>query len=249
MSSAHIKTNLEENEVQHLIEIRGIGKDYQDGETKVQAIKEMDFFIDDGEFVAIMGQSGSGKSTLLSILGGLNRPSRGNVLLDTLDVYGLTSEQRADLRSEYIGVIFQSFQLIPYLTVLENVKMPMAITGRKGKEQDKMAREVLEKVGLANKADRLPDQLSGGEQERVAIARAIVNKPPILLADEPTGSLDSKTADEILNLLKELNDEGQTIIMVTHNPGQTIIMVTHNPDACRDTTRTIQVKDGSCYTH
>jgi putative ABC transport system ATP-binding protein len=238
MSSAHIKTNLEENEVQHLIEIRGIGKDYQDGETKVQAIKEMDFFIDDGEFVAIMGQSGSGKSTLLSILGGLNRPSRGNVLLDTLDVYGLTSEQRADLRSEYIGVIFQSFQLIPYLTVLENVKMPMAITGRKGKEQDKMAREVLEKVGLANKADRLPDQLSGGEQERVAIARAIVNKPPILLADEPTGSLDSKTADEILNLLKELNDEGQTIIMVTHNP-----------DACRDTTRTIQVKDGSCYTN
>ena len=238
MSSAHIKTNLEENEVQHLIEIRGIGKDYQDGETKVQAIKEMDFFIDDGEFVAIMGQSGSGKSTLLSILGGLNRPSRGNVLLDTLDVYDLTSEQRADLRSEYIGVIFQSFQLIPYLTVLENVKMPMAITGRKGKEQDKMAREVLEKVGLANKADRLPDQLSGGEQERVAIARAIVNKPPILLADEPTGSLDSKTADEILNLLKELNDEGQTIIMVTHNP-----------DACRDTTRTIQVKDGSCYTH
>ena len=238
MRSAHIKTNLEENEVQHLIEIRGIGKDYQDGETKVQAIKEMDFFIDDGEFVAIMGQSGSGKSTLLSILGGLNRPSRGNVLLDTLDVYGLTSEQRADLRSEYIGVIFQSFQLIPYLTVLENVKMPMAITGRKGKEQDKMAREVLEKVGLANKADRLPDQLSGGEQERVAIARAIVNKPPILLADEPTGSLDSKTADEILNLLKELNDEGQTIIMVTHNP-----------DACRDTTRTIQVKDGSCYTH
>jgi len=238
MSSAHIKTNLEENEVQHLIEIRGIGKDYQDGETKVQAIKEMDFFIDDGEFVAIMGQSGSGKSTLLSILGGLNRPSRGKVLLDTLDVYDLSSEQLADLRSEYIGVIFQSFQLIPYLTVLENVKMPMAITGRKGKEQDKMAREVLEKVGLANKADRLPDQLSGGEQERVAIARAIVNKPPILLADEPTGSLDSKTADEILNLLKELNDEGQTIIMVTHNP-----------DACRDTTRTIQVKDGSCYTH
>ena len=238
MSSANVKTNPTEPEVQHLIEIRGIGKDYQDGEAKVQAIKEMDFFIADGEFVAIMGQSGSGKSTLLSILGGLNRPTRGKVLLDSLDVYDLTSEQRADLRSEYIGVIFQSFQLIPYLTVLENVKMPMAITGRKGKEQDKMAREVLEKVGLANKADRLPDQLSGGEQERVAIARAIVNKPPILLADEPTGSLDTKTADEILNLLKELNDEGQTIIMVTHNP-----------DACRDTTRTIQVKDGSCYTH
>jgi putative ABC transport system ATP-binding protein len=238
MNTLNENKNPAEQEIQHLIEIHGIGKDYQDGETKVEAIKQMDFHIDDGEFVAIMGQSGSGKSTLLSILGGLNHPSRGKVLLDTLDVYELSSEQRADLRSEYIGVIFQSFQLIPYLTVLENVKLPMAITGRKGKKQEKMARDVLAKVGLANKADRLPDQLSGGEQERVAIARAIVNKPPILLADEPTGSLDSKTADEILNLLKELNEEGQTIIMVTHNP-----------DACKDTTRTIHVKDGSCYTN
>ncbi len=238
MNNVNENTNPVEHEVQHLIEIHGVGKDYQDGETTVQAIKEMDFYIDDGEFVAIMGQSGSGKSTLLSILGGLNHPSRGKVLLDTLDIYKLSSEQRADLRSEYIGVIFQSFQLIPYLTVLENVKLPMAITGKKGKKQEKMARNVLAKVGLANKANRLPDQLSGGEQERVAIARAIVNKPPILLADEPTGSLDSNTADEILNLLKELNEEGQTIIMVTHNP-----------DACKDTTRTIHVKDGSCYEH
>ena len=238
MNTINENVNPAEHEVQHLIEILGIGKDYQDGETNVQAIKQMDFYIDDGEFVAIMGQSGSGKSTLLSILGGLNHPSRGQVLLDSLDIYKLSSEQRADLRSEYIGVIFQSFQLIPYLTVLENVKLPMAITGTKSKKQDKMARDVLERVGLANKADRLPDQLSGGEQERVAIARAIVNKPPILLADEPTGSLDSNTADEILNLLKELNDEGQTIIMVTHNP-----------DACKDTTRTIHVKDGSCYAH
>jgi len=238
MNNVNENTNPTEHEVQHLIEIHGVGKDYQDGETAVQAIKEMDFYIDDGEFVAIMGQSGSGKSTLLSILGGLNHPSRGKVLLDTLDIYKLSSEQRADLRSEYIGVIFQSFQLIPYLTVLENVKLPMAITGQKGKKQDKMARNVLDKVGLANKANRLPDQLSGGEQERVAIARAIVNKPPILLADEPTGSLDSKTADEIMSLLKELNSEGQTIIMVTHNP-----------EACKHTSRTIQVKDGSCYEH
>ena len=221
--------------VQHLIEIQGIGKDYQSGETTVEAIKQMDFFIDDGEFVSIMGQSGSGKSTLLSILGGLNHPTRGRILLDSLDVYRLTSEQRADLRSEYIGVIFQSFQLIPYLTVLENVKLPMAITGKKARQQDKMARDVLKRVGLANKADRLPDQLSGGEQERVAIARAIVNRPPILLADEPTGSLDSKTAAEIMNLLRELNREGQTIIMVTHNP-----------EACKYSSRTILVKDGSC---
>ena len=224
-----------ESNIQHLIEIQNIGKNYQDGETTVQAIKQMDFYIDDGEFVSIMGQSGSGKSTLLSILGGLNHPTRGRILLDSLDIYKLSSEQRADLRSEYIGVIFQSFQLIPYLTVLENVKLPMAITGRKAKEQDKMARDVLARVGLTNKADRLPDQLSGGEQERVAIARAIVNKPPILLADEPTGNLDSTTADEIMNLLKELNAEGQTIIMVTHNP-----------EACKHTARTIQVKDGSC---
>ena len=238
MNNVKQNTNSREQEVQHLIEIRGIGKDYQDGETKVQAIKQMDFYIDDGEFVAIMGQSGSGKSTLLSILGGLNHPTRGKALLDTLDIYELSSEQRADLRSEYIGVIFQSFQLIPYLTVLENVKLPMAITGKKSREQDKMARDVLARVGLTNKADRLPDQLSGGEQERVAIARAIVNKPPILLEDEPTGSLDSKTADEIMDLLKELNSEGQTIIMVTHNP-----------EACKHTSRTIQVKDGSCYEH
>ena len=222
--------------VQHLIEIQAIGKDYQSGEATVEAITQMDFFIDDGEFVSIMGQSGSGKSTLLSILGGLNHPTRGRILLDSLDVYKLTSEQRADLRSEYIGVIFQSFQLIPYLTVLENVKLPMAITGKKARQQDKMARDVLERVGLANKADRLPDQLSGGEQERVAIARAIVNRPPILLADEPTGSLDSKTAEEIMNLLVELNREGQTIIMVTHNP-----------EACKYSSRTILVKDGSCF--
>ena len=224
-----------EPDVQHLIEVRQVGKDYQSGESTVQAIKEMSLYIDDGEFVSIMGQSGSGKSTLLSILGGLNHPTRGRMLLDSLDIYELSSEQRADLRSEYIGVIFQSFQRIPYLTVLENVKLPMSITGRKAKEQDKMARDVLARVGLTNKADRLPDQLSGGEQERVAIARAIVNKPPILLADEPTGNLDSTTADEIMNLLKELNAEGQTIIMVTHNP-----------EACKHTARTIQVKDGSC---
>jgi putative ABC transport system ATP-binding protein len=225
----------QENSVKHLIEVRDIGKDYTSGDSTVQAIDHMAFFIDDGEFVSIMGQSGSGKSTLLSVLGGLNRPSRGRVLIDTLDLYNLTSEQRADFRSEYIGIIFQSFQLIPYLTVRENVKLPMAIAGVKSKQQEELASAVLEKVGLANKADRLPDQLSGGEQERVALARAIVNNPPILLADEPTGSLDSATADEIMTLLKKLNNEGQTIIMVTHNP-----------EACRYASRVITVKDGSC---
>ncbi|PKN16994.1 MAG: ABC transporter ATP-binding protein [Deltaproteobacteria bacterium HGW-Deltaproteobacteria-6] len=220
----------------HLIEIRGIGKNYQAGDTLVHAIREMNFYVDDGEFVGIMGQSGSGKSTLLSVIGGLNHPTKGSVCVDTLDVYGLTSEQRADFRSEYLGIVFQSFQLIPYLTVVENVKLPMAVTGIKDKEQQKRALQILERVGLENKARRLPDQLSGGEQERVAIARALVNQPPILLADEPTGNLDTETAESVMALLTALNDEGQTIIMVTHNPGVT-----------RFASRTIHVKDGLVF--
>jgi putative ABC transport system ATP-binding protein len=220
----------------HLIEVRGVGKDYQSGDTVVNAIKNMDLFIDDGEFVSIIGQSGSGKSTLLSILGGLNHPSRGQLLVDTLDIYDLSSEQRADFRSEYVGVIFQSFQLISYLTVLENVKLPMAITGMKAAQKKEMAMDVLTRVGLDTKTDRLPDQLSGGEQERVAIARSIVNNPPILLADEPTGNLDSKTTEEVMDVLRQLN-----------NNGQTVIMVTHNTDICRYSSRTIKVKDGECF--
>lgn len=219
----------------HLIEIQGLGRDYLTGDTTVSAIKEMSFFIDDGEFVSIVGQSGAGKSTLLAALGGLNRPTRGNVWVDTLDLYGLTSEQRADFRSEYVGFVFQSFQLIPYLTAVENVKIPLSIAGVKMDIQAEMATEALEKVGLQDKKDRLPDQLSGGEQERVAIARAIVNKPPIVLADEPTGNLDSKTAEDVIGLLKQLNREGQTVIMVTHNK-----------KLCQHTHRTVHVRDGLC---
>ena len=226
-------------DVQHLIEIRAISKEYLCGDSIVPAIREMAFHVDDGEFITIMGQSGSGKSTLLSILGGLNHPSSGQIVVDGLDLYNLSSEQRADFRSEYIGIIFQSFQLIPYLTVIENVKLPMAITGIKARKQDAMALSVLERVGLVNKKDRLPDQLSGGEQERVAIARAIVNQPPILLADEPTGNLDSQTADEIMGLLTDLN----------RDQGLTIIMVTHNPDNCGLSQRTIRVQDGLCTVH
>lgn len=217
----------------HFIEVHDMGKQYGSGETVVQAVSFMDFCIDDGEFLSIMGQSGSGKSTLMSIIGGLNRPTKGTVYVDTLDIYGLSSEQRADFRSEYLGIIFQSFQLIPYLTVLENVKLPMAITGVRSADQKARALKILERVGLGDKVNRLPDQLSGGEQERVAVARAIVNNPPILLADEPTGNLDSETAEDIMGLLKSLNEEGKTVIMVTHNP-----------DMCRYAGRTIHVKDG-----
>ena len=223
-------------QVNHLIEIQGLKKTYQSGDTKVDAIKHMDFFIDDEEFIAIMGQSGSGKSTLLSIMGALNHPTQGKVLVDSLDLYSLSGEQRADFRSEYIGFIFQSFQLIPYLTVLENVKLPMAVTGQKKKIKNQMALEVIQRVGLETKAHRLPDQLSGGEQERVAIARALVNKPPIILADEPTGNLDSNTANEIMMLLKSLNDEGHTIIVVTHNS-----------EMGAYATRSIKVQDGECF--
>jgi putative ABC transport system ATP-binding protein len=232
MTSAYI------TDVEQLIEVRSISKEYQCGDSVVSAIQEMDFQIADGEFVTVMGQSGSGKSTLLSILGGLNHPSKGQIVVDGLDLYSLTNEQRADFRSEYIGIIFQSFQLIPYLTVLENVKLPMVITGIKVRKQNEMALAVLEKVGLTKKKDRLPDQLSGGEQERVAIARAIVNRPPILLADEPTGNLDSQTASEIMELLADLNREGLTIIMVTHNEAN-----------CKHTRRTIHVQDGLCSVH
>jgi len=220
----------------HLIEVTDISKEYNSGDTVVPALKHVDLNIDDGEFVAMMGQSGSGKSSLLSIIGGLNHPTQGKLFVDTLDIYGLSSEQRADFRSEYIGIIFQSFQLISYLTVIENVKLPMAITGIDAGRQKEMAVNVLESVGLEDKAHRLPDQLSGGEQERVAIARAIVNNPPILLADEPTGNLDTSTAKDVMNILKQLNKNGQTILMVTHNP-----------DLSEYSSRTINVKDGECF--
>ncbi|HQB30641.1 MAG TPA: ABC transporter ATP-binding protein [Syntrophales bacterium] len=217
------------------IEVVDLGKDYAGGDGAVPAIRKMDFTVEDGEFVAIMGPSGSGKSTLLSVLGGLNRPTRGRVLVDTLDVYALSGEQRADFRSEYLGFIFQSFQLIPYLTVLENVKVPMAVTGIGETFQHRRAMAVLDRVGLADKVRRLPDQLSGGEQERVAIARAVVNGPPVLLADEPTGNLDSATTAQIMTLLGELNREGQTILMVTHNP-----------EVGAFAKRILQVRDGYC---
>jgi putative ABC transport system ATP-binding protein len=201
-----------------LIEIRKLSKTYESGEDRVPALVEVGLNIERGEFISVMGPSGSGKSTLLSILGGLNHPTEGEVVVDEIPIYKLPMEKLADFRREYLGFIFQSFQLIPYLTVIENVMLPLAITEKSNREQLKMAEEMLEKMSLKEKGKRLPDQLSGGEQERVAIARALVNSPPILLADEPTGNLDSKTGREIMELFKSLNEEGQTIVMVTHNP-------------------------------
>ena len=200
-----------------LIEVAGVSKVFEGGERNVTALGGVSFKVAEGEFIALMGPSGSGKSTLLTMLGAMNPPTSGSVIIDEIDVYSLLAEKRADFRSEYLGFVFQQFQLIPYLTAMENVMLPLAITGKSNRDQIMMAKEVLEKVGLQGKEDRLPNQMSGGEQERVAIARAIVNKPPILFADEPTGALDSTNGEEIMKLFQDLNSEGQTIIMVTHN--------------------------------
>jgi len=216
-----------------LIEIKKLYKAYESGEECVMALVDVDLHIGRGEFISVMGPSGSGKSTLLTILGGLNHPTKGDVVIDDIPIYKLSLEKLADFRREYLGFIFQSFQLIPYLTVIENVMLPLSITEKSNREQLKMAEEILDRIGLRGKGKRLPDQLSGGEQERVAIARALVNSPPILMADEPTGNLDSKTGKEIMELFKTLNEEGQTIVMVTHNPENIAF-----------STRTIFLKDG-----
>jgi len=195
-----------------------ISRTYGSGEAAVTAISNIHFTVEIGEFVSVMGESGAGKSTLLTIMGGMNTPSTGTFEVDGIDIYGLDTEQRADFRREYLGFIFQSFHLVPYLTVIENVMLPLLTTTKKKREKVESAMQALAWVDLTSKADRLPNQISGGEKERAAIARAIVNDPPILLADEPTGNLDSRNSDEVMRLLKRLNDEGTTIMMVTHSP-------------------------------
>ena len=217
----------------NLIEATQIQKTYIAGKEHVHALSGLSFEIADGESVAIMGPPGSGKSTLLSILGGLSQPTAGKVVVDGIDVYSLDVERRADFRREYLGFVFQSFQLIPYLTVAENVMLPLTVTQYSNAQQMDMATAILKKVGLEKKARRLPDELSGGEQERVAIARALVNQPPIVLADEPTGNLETATSEEVMTLFQSLNAEGQTIIMVTHNP-----------ENLRYAKRCIHLKDG-----
>jgi putative ABC transport system ATP-binding protein len=190
--------------------------------------------IEEGEFVCLMGPSGSGKSTLLTVVGVMNRPSEGKVLVDGIDVYALSDERRADFRAEYIGFVFQQHHLMPYLNAVENVMLPLAPLRLSTKDKRERGIFALERVGLLGKASRLPNQLSGGEQGRLAIARAIVNEPPLVLADEPTGTLDSKTGDEIMRVFLELNAQGQTVFMVTHNPDNAALA--H---------RTIHIRDGS----
>jgi len=184
----------------------------------VRVLTDVNAEIAEGEFVCLMGPSGSGKSTLLTVVGAMNHPTEGRVLVDDIDVYGLADERRADFRREYLGFVFQQHHLMPYLNSLENAMLPLATTNCSSKEKRDRAMNVLEKVALADKALRLPNQLSGGEQGRLAIARAIVNDPPLILADEPTGSLDTKTGSEVMGVFLKLNALGQTVFMVTHNP-------------------------------
>ena len=216
-----------------MIQLEKVTKTYNGRSLPVHALRDVDLQIGEGEFVAVMGPSGSGKSTMLTVLGAMNPPSQGRVVVDQIDVYGLDVERQADFRHEYIGFVFQQLQLLPYLTAQENVLLSLAIARLPRTEKLTRAREALARVGLQGKEDRLPYQLSGGEQGRVAIARAIANRPPLLLADEPTGNLDQATGEQVLALLRELNGEGQTVIMVTHDS-----------QAAGYAGRTIQILDG-----
>jgi len=200
-----------------MIQLEKVTKTYNGRSVPVRALWQVDLQVGEGEFTAVMGPSGSGKSTMLSVLGAMNPPSEGRVTVDGIDVYGLNVERQADFRHEYIGFVFQQLQLLPYLTAEENVLLSLTISRMPKAEKLARARESLARVGLQGKEDRLPYQLSGGEQGRVAVARAIVNRPPLLLADEPTGNLDRATGEQVLALLRELNGEGQSVIMVTHD--------------------------------
>jgi putative ABC transport system ATP-binding protein len=215
------------------IQVDNLVKEYGKGKAAFTAVKGMSFEIDQGEFVSVVGESGSGKSTLLSMMGAMNSPTKGKILVDEIDVYSLSQDQRAEFRREFLGFIFQSYHLIPYLTVVENVMLPLTTIKMTRQDKVAMAERALQHVGLKGKEKRLPSEISGGEQERVAIARAVVNNPTILLADEPTGNLDTKTSREIMDLFQNLNHDGMTIVMVTHSP-----------DCAREAERTLMLSDG-----
>ena len=201
-----------------VIETRELDKVYSAGtEAEVIALHGVNLRIDAGEFVAIMGPSGSGKSTLMNLIGCLDTPSSGVYLCDGVDVATLDAEQRAQLRLQKIGFVFQGFNLLTRMSALENVAMPMGYANTAREERLQRARSALESVGLAARALHRPSELSGGQQQRVAIARALINRPPVLLADEPTGALDSKTGEEILALFKQLRDDGHTVVLITHD--------------------------------
>lgn len=202
-----------------MIEFRHIYKIYHVGDSEVRAVDDISFKIEKGEFVAIVGQSGSGKSTCMNIIGALDVPTSGEYLLNGKDVSHYTDNQLAEMRNETLGFIFQQYNLIAKLNVYENVELPLLYRNMNAEERKKRVLESLEKVGLKERVHHMPNQLSGGQQQRVSIARALATHPSIILADEPTGALDSKTGREVLQFLKQLNEEGNTIVLITHDLG------------------------------
>ncbi|MBU6447825.1 ABC transporter ATP-binding protein [Patescibacteria group bacterium] len=218
-----------------MIECRNVSKSYVNGDQSTTALKNISFTIVDGEFVAIMGPSGSGKSTLMHILGALDTPSQGQYFLDGKDVSTFTDEELAEIRKQKIGFVFQAFNLLPRATVIRNVALPLVYAGVAKEEREEKAKQALLRAGMSEERfTHLSNQLSGGQMQRVAIARALVNNPSLILADEPTGNLDTKTGEIVLGTFQELNKQGHTIILITHEP-----------DVARHANRIIHIKDGT----
>lgn len=217
----------------HLIEVRDVYKIYNPGENQVNALDGVSITIDEGEFVAIIGQSGSGKSTLMNMLGLLDTPTHGEYYINGKLVDDLTDDQMSAIRNEKIGFIFQGFNLISSLTALENVELPLVYRGMPKQERREISQDALERVGLGGRMNHLPAEMSGGQQQRVAVARAIAAKPPVILADEPTGNLDTKSTKEVMAILHELKDEGRTVIVITHDN-----------EIAEEAERVIRIRDG-----
>ncbi len=220
-----------------LVEIKDVCKVYNPGENEVRALDHVNVDIDEGEFVAIIGQSGSGKSTLMNMLGCLDVPTSGMYRLHGQDVSDLDDNELSDIRNREIGFIFQGFNLIPNLTALENVELPLIYRGVGRSKRLELSKMALEKVGLGNRVEHKPSEMSGGQQQRVAIARAIAQAPPVILADEPTGNLDSNSSKEIMGILKDLHSEGRTVILITHDN-----------EIAAQAKRIIKIKDGRIET-
>ncbi len=216
-----------------LISLKGITKNYVMGKEVLQVLKGIDLTIEKGEYVALMGPSGSGKSTLMNMIGCLDSPTSGTYILNNQDVSGMTDNELAEIRNKEIGFVFQTFNLMPRQTALDNVALPLIYAGIKKAQREELSKKALEGVGLADRMTHKPNELSGGQRQRVAVARALVNNPAILLADEPTGNLDSKTSLEIMQLFADL-----------HSKGNTIILVTHEEDIAKFAKRVVRLKDG-----